>query len=60
MENKQTECGGGIGRHAMSSWFDANNNLWNAVSGHKDDCHARCKSSPTLMLSEICGLSVKA
>lgn len=28
----------------MTSQFDADSNLWNGVSGHKDDCHAGCKS----------------
>ena len=31
----------------MTSQFDADNNLWNGVSGYKDDCHVRCKSLPT-------------
>lgn len=30
----------------MSSRFDADNNLWNAVSGYKDDYYAWCKSTP--------------
>ena len=30
----------------MTSQFDADINLWNGVSGHKDDCHARRKSLP--------------
>ncbi len=41
-------CGGGIGRRTMTSQFDADSNLWNGVSEHKDDCHVRCKSLPTV------------
>jgi len=37
----------------MTSQFDADSNLWNGVSGHKDDCHVWCKSTPTLVYKRL-------
>lgn len=31
----------------MTSWFDADVNLWNGVSGYKDDYYVWCKSTHT-------------